>query len=76
MTASELEKLSKPELIAIILRFERRLAELKAEVVALRKCNAELEAEVARLRKNSSNSSKPPSSDIVKPPKPKPKGKN
>ena len=56
MTARELEGLSKPELIAIILRLERRLGEL--------------EAEVARLRKNSSNSSKPPSSDITKPPKP------
>jgi len=31
---------------------------------------AELEAEIARLKKNSSNSHKPPSSDIVKPPKP------
>jgi transposase len=31
---------------------------------------AQLEAEVARLKKNSGNSSKPPSSDIVKPPKP------
>jgi transposase len=30
---------------------------------------AELEAEIARLKKNSSNSSKPPSSDIVKPEK-------
>jgi transposase len=29
-----------------------------------------LESEVARLKKNSGNSSKPPSSDIVKPPKP------
>lgn len=36
----------------------------------LRKRLEVLEAEVARLRKNSSNSSKPPSSDIVKPPKP------
>lgn len=72
MTAAELELLSKPELIAIILRLERRLHELEAEVAALRKRNAELEAEVARLRKNSSNSSRPPSSDIVKPPKPPP----
>jgi transposase len=70
MTARELEELSKPELIAIILRLERRLCELEAEVAALRRRNAELEAEVARLRKNSSNSSKPPSSDITKPPKP------
>jgi transposase len=30
----------------------------------------QLEAEVIRLKKNSGNSSKPPSSDIVKPPKP------
>ncbi len=31
---------------------------------------AVLEAEIARLKKNSSTSSKPPSSDLVKPPKP------
>lgn len=36
---------------------------------------AELEAEVARLKKNSSNSSKPPSSDIVKPRKKENKAK-
>ena len=35
----------------------------------------ELEARIAMLEKNSRNSSKPPSSDIVKPPKTKPKGK-
>ncbi len=46
----------------------RRIAELEKQV-------AELLAQVARLSKNSSNSSKPPSSDIVKPPKPdNPKG--
>jgi transposase len=72
MTALELEQFSKPELIAIILRLEERLNKLEAEVTILRKRNVELEAEVARLRKNSSNSSKPPSSDIVKPPKPAP----
>lgn len=51
-----LDSLSREELIAVIV-------DLRQRVVAL-------EAEVARLRKNSSNSSKPPSSDIVKPPKP------
>jgi len=51
----ELEGLSKRDLIRIILRLEERVKEL--------------EAELAKLRKNSSNSSKPPSSDIVKPPK-------
>jgi len=78
-----LEGYAKPELMAIIVRLEKRLAQLELRVetleqenAALRKRNAELEAENARLRKNSSNSSKPPSSDIVKPPKPKPKGKN
>lgn len=67
MTACEFEQLSKAELIAIILRIERRLHELEVEVAALRKRNAELEAQVSRLRENSS---KPPSSDLVKPPKP------
>jgi len=45
-----------------------KLAELAARL-------EKLEAELARLRKNSSTSSKPPSSDIVKPPKPPAKGK-
>jgi transposase len=49
-----------------------RVAELEKRVVELETENAALKAEVARLKKNSSNSSKPPSSDIVKPPKPVP----
>jgi transposase len=40
-----------------------RIAELEAE-------NERLKAEIARLKKNSTTSSKPPSSDIVKPPRP------
>jgi len=46
------------------------IAELRAENVTLKRRIAELEAEVARLGKNSSNSSKPPSGDITKPPRP------
>ena len=64
LSDQQLESLSKPELIAIIRSQERRIAELEAKV-------AELQEQVARLLKNSSTSSKPPSSDIVKPPKAK-----
>jgi len=63
-----LEARTNAELIAIILRLEERVAGLEER-------NCELEAEIAKLRKNSSTSSKPPSSDIVKPPKPKGKRK-
>jgi Transposase IS66 family. len=52
--------------------YQRRIATLEAQLSAALQRLAELEAEVARLKKNSSNSSKPPSSDIVKPPKPAP----
>ena len=53
----------------------QRIADLEAQVAELMKQNAKLIEQVAALSKNSSNSSKPPSSDIVKPPKPKnPKG--
>jgi len=49
--------------------YQQRIAELEQQV-------ARLMEQVAKLSRNSSNSSKPPSSDIVKPPKPpKPKGK-
>ena len=43
------------------------IAELTKKVETLMKRIQQLEEEVARLKKNSNNSSKPPSSDIVKP---------
>jgi transposase len=46
------------------------------ECSRLRERVAELEAQLAAARKDSGNSSKPPSSDIVKPPKDRPKGNN
>src|SRR5207253_1730944 len=43
---------------------------LQAQVEALQGENTLLREQLARARKDSSTSSKPPSSDIVKPPKP------
>ena len=51
--------------MAVVLR---RLTELEAQNAALRVENAALKTKIASLEKNSSNSSRPPSSDIVKPP--------
>jgi len=65
-----LEQLSKPELTEIILRLAEQVAALEARCAKLERENAELRAELAKARKNSSTSSKPPSSDIVKPPRP------
>lgn len=45
------------------------IAELREQIQMLHKRVEQLEEEIARLRKDSHNSSKPPSSDIVKPPK-------
>lgn len=45
-----------------------RIAELEAEVAELKRLLATALDEIARLKKNSRTSSKPPSSDIVKPP--------
>lgn len=57
--------------------YQRRIAELETEVgqrdqriAVLEQQVIQLAAQVAKLLKNSSNSSKPPSSDVVKPPKP------
>ena len=54
---------------ARIVELEQTVARLTARVEELSACNKELSAQVARLSKNSSNSSKPPSSDITKPPR-------
>jgi transposase len=47
-----------------------QVASLQAELSALRAEFVKLKAQLAAAQKNSSNSSKPPSSDIVKPPRP------
>jgi transposase len=64
---NSLQDLSRDDLIALIV-------ELRHEMATLREENAALKTEVAKLRKNSSNSSKPPSSDITKPPRQNPSG--
>jgi transposase len=46
------------------------VAPLKARIAELEAENTRLKAEIAKLKKNSMTSSKPPSSDIVKPPRP------
>ena len=51
------------------------IGQLMAEIQQLRNENKMLREEIASLKKDSGNSSKPPSSDIVKPPKPKGRGK-
>ena len=71
MARRALESLSKRELIEIILRHERRIDCLAWQNEQLQKRVEHLEKEFAKSRKDSSNSHKPPSSDIVKPPLPK-----
>jgi len=56
---------------AKIRRLEAEIARLQAENAQLRARVAQLELLVAKLTKDSSTSSKPPSSDIVKPPRSK-----
>lgn len=56
------------ELLDLVARLEARIAEQDRRI-------AELERELAAAKKTSRNSSKPPSSDIAKPPKPKRRGK-
>lgn len=60
---------TKPTLLADYRRLQAENEALRAQVLALAQQVAELERKLAQALKNSSNSSKPPSSDIVKPPK-------
>src|SRR5882757_4578225 len=53
-------------------RFQALLDAQEARLKALEATIARLQAQLAAARKDSSTSSKPPSSDIVKPPKPEP----
>jgi transposase len=57
---------------AIIARLEALVAQQQAQIQQLTQRVRQLEDEVARLKKNSSNSSKPPSSDITRPPQDQP----
>ncbi len=57
------------ELLTIIAELQAQNAKLQTENAQMKKRLAELESQLAKLGKNSSTSSKPPSSDIVKPPK-------
>ncbi|MBI5789121.1 MAG: hypothetical protein HZA78_09735 [Candidatus Schekmanbacteria bacterium] len=57
------------ELLTIIAGLQTHNAKLQTENAQMQKRLAELETQLAKLGKNSSTSSKPPSSDIVKPPK-------
>jgi len=63
----ELRDLSKNDLVRLVLRLHDENVSLKERLEAI-------ERRLAGSRKDSSTSSKPPSSDIAKPPKPKGKG--
>ncbi len=72
------DTVSRRELIATLRRYEARNAELERCVdqqaqrtQELERRICELEIALAKARKNSATSSKPPSSDIVKPPRPR-----
>jgi len=52
-----------------VLVLERTNAQRQSEIRQLHADNQQLQDQIARLKRDSSNSSKPPSSDIVKPKK-------
>jgi predicted RNase H-like nuclease (RuvC/YqgF family) len=53
----------------IIQTLKETIHRLEARIKALKETIARLHEEIARPKKDSRNSSKPPSSDIVKPPR-------
>ena len=55
------------------MNWEKLAQEQAVRITQLEEKIVQLESKIAALEKNSHNSSKPPSSDIVKPPKPKDK---
>ena len=55
-------------------RLQAQVDQLQAQLEALQAKFDQLQEQLARARKDSSTSSKPPSSDLVKPPKPGPSG--
>jgi len=57
----------------IIDRFLEENRQLRATIASLNSQIEQLQEQIAKLKKTSRNSSKPPSSDIVKPPRPGPK---
>jgi len=67
MTDAQLEQLSKPELITLVKQLFDRLEQAELRIAQLEAQVEQLTQENARLKKDSSTSSKPPSSDIVKP---------
>lgn len=67
--SEEYRRLSKRELVGLVEQLLSRVAALEERVQQLEQRNADLEAQLAKARKDSSTSSKPPSSDIVKPQK-------
>jgi len=69
----DLKRLSKRKLIRMIEERDRLLLRMSAQIERLEKRVAELERQLSLRGKTSATSSKPPSSDIVKPPKAKPK---
>jgi transposase len=65
----ELLRLSKRKLVRLVTELTERLEALEQRVQELEQRNLKLEAALARARTDSSTSSKPPSSDITRPPK-------